>query len=419
MRLPLQGALTNRIPVAGPDISDLEVSLVADAARGGFYQGANLYQSRFEQEFAGYVGVSHAVALPSCTSAIHLALAAMGVGPGDEVIVPDITWIATVAPVLYLGATPIFADVDPTTWCVAPTSVEHCLSKRTKAIIGVDLYGGMCDWARLRGLARAANVRLIEDAAEAIGSSWMNQRAGSLADVGAFSFHGSNTMTTGEGGMLVTNDGDLLARVLRLRDHGRAPNDFFFENEEVGFKYRMSAVQAAMGLGQLSRLQQFLDKKRRIFSLYSEHLGGLDGVALNAEPAGLYNSYWMSTVVWDESYDILKKGVMARLASRGIDSRPFFNPLSSLPALSSVASTKPARERNKIAYGLSERGINLPSALCLEDDDVLWAACVLRAALESSRVAPVSALERPSAVAPGAALPASPEKVAIPSRSAA
>jgi perosamine synthetase len=341
----------------------------------------------------------------------------MGVGPGDEVIVPDITWIATVAPVLYLGATPIFADVDPVTWCIAPTSVEQCLSKRTKAIIGVDLYGGMCDWARLKGLARTANVKLIEDAAEAVGSSWMSQRAGSFADVGTFSFHGSKTMTTGEGGMLVTNDGDLLARILRLRDHGRAPNDFFFENEELGFKYRMSAVQAAMGLGQLSRLQQFLDKKRRIFSLYAEYLTGLEGITLNAEPAGLYNSYWMSTVVWDDSYDILKKAVMARLAARGIDSRPFFNPLSSLPALANIASTRPAREQNKTAYALSERAINLPSALCLEDDDVLWAACVLRAALESNRRSPVSSIA--CSVAPGAGAMPSVAKGDMPSRSAA
>jgi perosamine synthetase len=375
-----------RVPVAGPDISEREVELVAQAVRDGFYGGANDFQTRFERQFEEVLGARHAVALPSCTSALHLALRAWGIGPGDEVIVPDVTWIATVAPVLYLGATPVFADVSEDTWCIAPESVERHLSPRTKAVIGVDLYGGTCDWSALRAIGRDAGVKLLEDAAEAIGSRAMGCSAGTLGTAGAFSFHGSKTMTTGEGGMLVTDDDELHERVLRLRDHGRAPGDIYFENVEVGFKYRMSAVQAALGIAQLERLDDLCQKKRRIFELYSAELGDLSGIRLNAEPPGTRQSYWMSTVVWDESYRIGKKEVMQRLSDRGIDSRPFFNPLSSLPALAHLATARRAREENEVAYRLAPRGVNLPSALCLEDDDVLWAACVFRNVLSSSRV---------------------------------
>jgi perosamine synthetase len=371
--------------VAGPAISEREVELVTQAVREGFYGGANDFQTRFERQFEQVVGSRHAVALPSCTSALHLALRAWEIGPGDEVIVPDITWIATVAPVLYLGATPVFADVSEETWCISPESVERNISPRTKAIIGVDLYGGMCDWAALRALGRDANVKLLEDAAEAIGSRAMGCAAGSLGDAGAFSFHGSKTMTTGEGGMLVTDDDELHRRVLRLRDHGRDPGDIHFENVEVGFKYRMSAVQAALGIAQLERLDELCEKKRHVFDLYAKELSEVPGVRMNSEPAGTRQSYWMTTVVWDESYRLGKKEVMQRLSERGIDSRPFFNPLSSLPALAHLPTAQRAREENDVAQRISARGVNLPSALCLEDDDVLWAACVMRNVLSTNR----------------------------------
>jgi perosamine synthetase len=399
--------VSGRIPVAGPDISEREVELVTQAVREGFYAGAQEFQSRFERRFEEVIGSRHAVALPSCTSALHLALRAWGIGPGDEVIVPEITWIATVAPVLYLGATPVFADVSEETWCISPESVERNLSPRTKAIVGVDLYGGMCDWSALRAIGRAADVRLLEDAAEAIGSRTMGRSAGTLGDAGAFSFHGSKTMTTGEGGMLVTDDEELHRRVLRLRDHGRDPGDVYFENAEVGYKYRMSAVQAALGIAQLERLDALCAMKRSIFELYSKELSDLPGVRLNAEPMGTRQSHWMSTVVWDESYRIEKKEVMRRLAERGIDSRPFFNPLSSLPALAHLPTARRAHEENDVAHRIASRGVNLPSALCLEEDEVLWAACVFRNILASSQAsksgAPDSGERKPASVRRSAA----------------
>lgn len=373
-----------RIPVAGPDIGDREVELVAEAARNCWYEDAGLMQARFERAFAERVGTEFAMALPSCTSALHLSLAALGVGPGDEVIVPEITWIATAAPIMYLGATPVFADIDPVSWCLSPASVADNVTLRTKAVIGVDLYGGMCDWPAIAEIARPRGIAMIEDAAEAIGSSLLGIEAGNHADIGAFSFHGSKTMTTGEGGMLVTNRRDIYDRVSILRDHGRAPNDFNFFNQEIGFKYRMSGMQAALGLGQLERIDELVTKKRAIFHLYEEMLEDAEGITLNAEPAGVFNSYWMSTLVADPALGMNKADLMRVLSGRNIDSRPFFHPLSSLPAFKNHPSTVGARERNPNAYRISPYGINLPSALCLTVEDVMWIACVVRAALESA-----------------------------------
>jgi perosamine synthetase len=198
------------------------------------------------------------VALPSCTSALHLALAALGVGPGDEVIVPESTWIASAAPITYLGATTVFADVDEETWCLSVESLEQNLTERTKAVVAVDLYGGGPSYRELRRICDARGIPIVEDAAQAIGAEFEGRRAGSLGDVGTFSFHGSKTLTTGEGGMLVTNRDDLWRRAKQLQDHGQNPNRDLYLNEEVGFKYKMSSMQAALGLAQLERIDELV-----------------------------------------------------------------------------------------------------------------------------------------------------------------
>ncbi len=360
----------NRIPVAGPWITEKEVAYVADAAANGWYERAGDYPRRFEQAIAERVGVRFAVALPHCTSALHLSLAALGVGPGDEVIVPEITWIATAAPIQYMGAKPVFADVDPTTWCLTAQSVERVLTDRTKAVIAVDLYGGMPDYTLLEALCRDWEVALIEDAAQAIGARFRGKAAGSFGRAGTFSFHGSKTLSTGEGGMLVTDDEALHQEVLFLRDHGRTPGDKLFLNTKVAYKYRMSGVQAALGLGQAERLDALTDKKREIFDWYRTELAGVPGVRLNAEPEGTHNTYWMVTPLWDAAYGLDKFEVMSRLSEVGIESRPFFAPLSSLPAYAGTAAALAGARDNHVAYSISHRAINLPSALCLSRPDV-------------------------------------------------
>lgn len=367
-----------RIPVAGPSITQREIDYVTDAVASCWYGDANKYHDRFERAFATYIGTRFAVALPSCTSAIHLALAALGIGPGDEVVVPELTWIASAAPISYVGATPVFADIDEATWCLSPESFAQSITERTKAVIVVDLYGNMPDIDSIRRIAGERDVAVIEDAAEAFGSEYRGKKAGSLGDVGVFSFHGSKTMTTGEGGMLVTDCEDLFRRVLVLRDHGRRPGDTNFFNEEVAFKYKMSSMQAALGLAQVERAEELVRRKREIFRWYAETLADLPEVGLNPEPEGSKNSYWMTTAVLSEALGLRKEEMIAELARQRVDSRPFFHPLSSLPAYDRSPDADRAKRRNHAAYRLSPYGINLPSGLSLTRSDVERCADALR-----------------------------------------
>lgn len=365
------GVATRRpIPVAGPWITEHEVEAVAEATRAGWYEHANDAVAAFEAAFAAHTGRRHAVALPSCTSGIHLVLAALGVGPGDEVIVPDLTWIATAAPISYVGATPVFADVDPLTWCLDPVSVEPRMSSRTRAVVAVDLYGGMPDYGTLDALCHSRGVPLIEDAAEAIGSRLHDVPAGGFGIASLFSFHGSKTLTTGEGGMVVTDDDQLWDRILVLRDHGRRAGDIEFYNHEIAYKYKMSALQAALGNAQLDRIGELVEKKREIFSSYHQRLSTRSDLLLNAEPCGTLNSYWMTTVVVDPSTGIEKGDLGAALAERSIATRPVFHPLSSLPAYASSLESHRARDANTVSRRLGRTGINLPSALRLTEDEI-------------------------------------------------
>lgn len=374
-----------RIPVAGPWITDREIEYVKEAVSTAWYDKANVFHQRFETAFAEYLGLDYAMALPSCTSAIHLALLALGVGPGDEVIVPDATWIASTAPVTYVGATPIFADIDEMTWCLSPDSFRGNLSSRTKAVIPVDLYGGIPDMDAIRPIAQERGIAIVEDAAEAVGSEYKGQKAGALGDVGVFSFHGSKILTTGEGGMLVTNRKDLFERAAVLRDHGRRPGDKMFWNHEVAYKYKMSSMQAALGLAQLERLNEIVARKRQIFSWYQEEFENTERVRLNAEPSGTKNNYWMVTIVWPQDLRLDKADVIAQLSELGIDSRPFFHPLSSIPAYSTTSEAKKASLRNSVSYSIGRRAINLPSALNLSREQVAQVGAAVRKILQAAR----------------------------------
>ena len=371
-----------RIPVSGPSITAKEIAYVTDAVTTCWYEQANAYHDRFERAFATWIGRRHAVALPSCTSAIHLALLALGVGPGDEVIVPECTWIATAAPIAYVGATPVFADIDARTWCLSAETLAARVTPRTKAVIPVDLYGNLPDLAAIRALAAERGFAVIEDAAEAIGSRHQGRLTGTWGDVGVFSFHGSKTMTTYEGGMLVTDDDALHQRVLFLRDHGRTPGDRFFFNAEVAYKYKMSSMQAALGLAQIERIDELIARKRQIFAWYRARLGGLEGLALNPEDVGDLNSYWMVTVVLDSRRGLRKERLMESMAAQAIDCRPFFHPLSALPAYAGTEAARRGAAGNSTAYALSPFGINLPSGLNLIEAQVDRVCATLRRILD-------------------------------------
>lgn len=356
------------IPVSGPWITQKEIEYVTDAVTHAWYDKANMYHERFEKAFSEYLGVPYAVTLPSCTSAIHLSLTALGIGPGDEVIVPDVTWIASVAPVCYVGAKPVFADIDSDTWCLSPESYKSLITARTKAVIPVDLYGNMPPMDEIVGISHERGIAVIEDAAEAIGSTYKSRKAGSFGDTGVFSFHGSKTLTTGEGGILVTSRKDIFNRVQILRDHGRRPEDKGFYNAEVAFKYKMSSMQAALGLAQLERIDELIARKLQIFSWYRNFLSDQTGVTLNYEGPNTRNTYWMVTVIIAPSYNLQKEELIRLMGERGISCRPFFYPLSSLPAFGESPDTRRAQTSNRNSYAISPYGINLPCGMNIDEE---------------------------------------------------
>lgn len=354
--------MPGRIHYTKPSITDREIGYAADAAAHGWGERCYEYIGRFERLFREHLGTRHAIATSSCTGAMHMGLAGLGVGPGDEVILADINWIASAAPATYLGATPVLVDVLPDTWCIDPERAEAAIGPRTKAIIAVHLYGNLCDMDALLEIGRRHGIPVIEDAAEAIGSQWRGHRAGSLGAFGTFSFHGTKTVTTGEGGMFVTDDEALHERVLTLSNHGRsATQTRQFWPDTVGFKYKMSNVEAAIGCGQLERIEELIAAKRRILAAYRERLVGLP-VRMNPEPAGTVNGAWMPTVVVEDGVGFDRDQLLADFKAAEIDGRVFFWPLSGLavPARVGPGGTP-------VAAAIHRRAVNLPSYHDLDD----------------------------------------------------
>ena len=343
-----------RILYTKPSITEREVELATDAARNGWGPRCYEYIERFEGLFRAYVGTQYAIATSSCTGALHLGLAALGVGPDDEVILADTNWIATAAPITYLGAKPVFVDILPDSWCIDPALAEAAITPRTKAIIAVHLYGNLCAMDRLLEIGRRHGIPIIEDAAEAIGSRWHGQHAGSMGRFGTFSFHGTKTLTTGEGGMFVTNDANLYEHVLTLSNHGRARGQTKqFWPEMVGFKYKMSNIQAALGCGQMERIGSLVERKRCIFASYSVLRDHIHGSAMNPEPPGCHNGYWMPTLI-SPLNGASREGMLEHMRNNNIDGRVFFWPLSSLDAFG-------AGPGHPNACDIARRAINLPS----------------------------------------------------------
>lgn len=352
------------IPYVKPSITELEVTYVSDAIRTGWGPRCYDYLNRLEAGFADWLGVKHAIATSSCTGALHMGLHALGVGPGDEVILADTNWIASVAAVVHLGATPVFVDILDDSWCLDPQRVEPAITSRTKAIIAVHLYGNLCEMDALRKIANAHDIALIEDAAEALGSVYKGARAGAMGRFGAFSFHGTKTMTTGEGGMFVTNDTALYEHVRTLSNHGRdrAQSKQFWA-DKVGFKYRMSNLDAALGCAQLERIADLTARKQAILAGYKSRLADVSQITLNPETEGCVNGAWMPTAVFAPDTGVTREALIAEFKARNIDARVFFYPLSDQPMFEAVPTNTRARD-------IAARAINLPSFHDMTNDDL-------------------------------------------------
>ena len=355
--------MSTKIHYTKPSITSREIELVTDAITNGWGEYCYDYIIRFENLFRAHIGTKHVIATSSCTGAMHMGLAGLGVGHGDEVILGDTNWIASAAPTTYLGAKPVFIDVLPDTWCINPAKVEDAITPRTKAIIAVHLYGNLCDMDALLAIGARHNIPVIEDAAEAIGSKWQGQRAGSMGAFGTFSFHGTKTVTTGEGGMFVTNDDDFYEKVLTLSNHGRAKGQAKqFWCDMIGFKYKMSNVEAAIGCAQLERIEDLISDKRKVFKYYEENLKDLP-LKMNPEPNGSVNGFWLPNIMVDEGVAFDRDAVLDEFSRGNIDARVFFWPLSMQPMFEDTPE-------NVVSYDICKRGINLPSYYGLTEPDM-------------------------------------------------
>jgi perosamine synthetase len=371
---------SGRIPVYLPRFGPEEAELVARAVKGGWITSDGPYVARFERAFSRYVGGRYGIATTNGTAALHVALVTLGVGPGDEVIVPDATMVACMDAVLYTGATPVLVDVDPTTWTLDPALVEAAITPRTRAMMPVHLYGHPAEMDRLLRIARAHRIAIIEDAAEAHGSEFRGRRVGNLGEIGCFSFYANKILTTGEGGMVVTRRAGLAERCQRLRELAYASPVRNYHHTEVGFNYRLTDLQAAVGLAQLARMKEFVRHRRECAALYREMLGGTEGLELPNEAPWARSAYW--------SYVPLVRGGMTRrrrlqehLARRGIGSRVAFWPMHRQPFA-------PPKYRGSHGFPVSDRigrqGLSLPFGNGITLESVGTVAAAVRDALRAT-----------------------------------
>jgi perosamine synthetase len=353
------------IPVSAPVFAGNEKRYVADCMESSWISSCGEYVGRFEAAFAEFCGARHAVSCCNGTAALHLALAALGVGPGDEVIVPTLTFVATANAVTYCGARPVFLDSDPETWALDPALLEERITPRTKAVVVVHLYGHPADMDRVNEIARRHNLFVVEDAAEAHGAEYRGRRVGALADVSCFSFYGNKIIATGEGGMVATDDAALARRVAQLRGQGYDPGRRYWF-PVVGYNYRMMNLPAAIGLAQLEQADWHLGRRREVASWYEARLGGVPGISWQGEQEWARHARWLFTVTLADDLAAGRDEVMSQLALRGVETRPVFYPMHVLPPYreSTAGETYPVADR------LARRGMSLPTWAGLSPDDV-------------------------------------------------
>ncbi len=368
------------VPVSAPLVGKREKSLASRAIESGWVSSRGPYLEEFERRFARFVGTREGVATTSGTTALHLALATLGIGVGDEVLVPDFTIVACANAVLYTGATPVFVDVDPVTWTMDPESASHKITRRTKAIMPVHIYGHPADMDRVLSIAREHDIAVVEDAAEAHGAKYRGRRVGSIGDIGCFSFYSNKIITTGEGGMIVTQSPRHAARARRLRDLAFAGSRRDYRHSELGFNYRMTNLQAAIGLAQVERADEFVDHRRRCAQIYSELLDGTPGITLPWEAPWAENVYWMYTIL--VTAGVRRRGHLMRLLEAlGVETRVGFWPLHRQKFLTVYAGR---RERFPVSTALGLRALSLPSGNGITQAMIRYAARAVRSAVSEA-----------------------------------
>lgn len=362
------------IPVNEPVLSKDSKHNVIECLETGWVSSSGKFIKQFEQELCGYLGMKYGVAVSSGTAALHVALLSLGVGPGDEVIVPAFTMAATWLAVLYVGAKPVFVDCELETYNLDPKLIEEKITKRTKAIIPVHIYGHPVDMDSILKIAKKHKLWVIEDAAEAHGAEYQGQKCGSFGDINCFSFYGNKIITTGEGGMVVTNDPVLADKARKFRDLHHSAKRFIHDG--VGYNYRMTNMQAALGCGQLKHIDEYITKKRHMADLYSRLLSDIPGLKLPVTKPYAKNVYWMYAVVIDEAkFGMSRDKFRETLKQWDIDTRDFFYAPSTQPILARYLTRK---EKFPNTEYISHCGLYLPSGLAITDDQIHKVAGVIR-----------------------------------------
>lgn len=347
------------IPVYQPFLGGREKEYVNQCLDSTWISSRGEFISRFESEFARYIGAEHATTVSNGTVALHLAMAALGLGPGDEVIVPTLTYVASVNTIMQTGASVVYAESLADTWNVSVSDIRSRITPKTKAVMVVHLYGLACDMDEVVALCKEHNLLLIEDCAEAFGSLYKGQHVGTFGDVATFSFFGNKTITTGEGGMVVSKYKDVHERACHLKSQGVSKTREYW-HDELAFNYRMTNICAAIGLAQLERADEIIALKRQIADWYREALEGLP-LQMHAEQPGTRHSYWMCSVLLDDPSQ--RQALRDHLKSKGIETRPLFAPAHNMPHCKT-------NETFPVAQNLSSRGMNLPSYPTLSREQV-------------------------------------------------
>lgn len=361
------------ILTAGPSISQKEIDYVMDAMKTGWNEKSYYYMRKFEEEFAKHIGVKYARSTSGGTGALWLGLAALGIGPGDEVIIPEITYFACSDVTVLLGAKPVFVDVLKDTWCMDPRKLEKAITKNTKAIMPVHIYGNPAEMDEIMAIAKKYDLKVIEDACPAVGTLYKKKKVGSFGDIGAFSFQGAKMMVTGIGGMIVTNNERLFEKILYLNNHGEDPNLKFWQTK-VAYSFDMPNIACALGLAQLERIEEFVAKKRRIFDWYYARLKNIEGISLNMERPKTRSNRWMTSLIMDRDFGITRDELRKKLKLKKIDSRPFFYPISMFPMYK--------EQDTPVAHHIALNGINLPSGLERTEEEIDYICTSLKEILK-------------------------------------
>jgi perosamine synthetase len=355
----------HRIPVMTPLLSGNELKYVTECITTGWISSQGAYVKKFEQQFAEYSDMKFGVAVSNGTVAIHLALAALGIGEGDEVIVPDLTFAASINGVIYTGATPVIADIDPETWTLSPAAVEALITPRTKAVMPVHIYGHPCHMDELMAIAKKHNLLVVEDCAEALGALYKGKHVGTFGDAATFSFFGNKTITTGEGGMVLFKDEAVHNKAMVLRDHGMSKQKRYW-HDFVGFNYRMTNIQAAIGVAQLERLDEFVEAKRKMAAVFNAGLSQHKAITLPPEKEWAFNGYWLYTCIIDPEGGVTRDEMIEKLMKNGVETRPVFYPLHEMPPYLQYVWDG---QRFPVTDHISRNGISLPSSVTITAEE--------------------------------------------------